>query len=91
MILTIIAASRGHKLGGFDPPCEAIPGLWRNLTAGIGPRSARLVCLRSARSPDTPDIQETFPLLAGTPAELQKALRGGAKMVEMKIEETKTF
>ncbi len=30
----------------------------------MGPRGVRLICLRSAGSPDTPDLQETFKLHA---------------------------
>lgn len=62
VILTIIAGppeAIAH-LGGFGPACEAIQGLWRGLAAELGPRGVRLICLRSAGSPDTPDVQETF-------------------------------
>jgi NAD(P)-dependent dehydrogenase (short-subunit alcohol dehydrogenase family) len=44
--------------------CEAIEGLWRSLAAELGPRGVRLVCLRSAGSPDTPAVQEVFKLHA---------------------------
>ncbi len=47
-------------LGGFGPACETIQGLWRGLAAELGPWGVRLICLRSAGSPDTPDVQETF-------------------------------
>jgi 3-oxoacyl-[acyl-carrier protein] reductase len=62
VILTIIAGPPEAipHLGGFGPACEAIQGLWRGLAAELGPRGVRLVCLRSAGSPDTPDVQETF-------------------------------
>lgn len=62
VILTLIAGPPEALpyLGGFGPACEAIQGLWRGLAAELGPRGVRLVCLRSAGSPDTPDVQETF-------------------------------
>ncbi len=62
VILTIIAGPPEAipYLGGFGPACEAIQGLWRGLAAELGPRGVRLICLRSAGSPDTPDVQETF-------------------------------
>lgn len=66
VILTIIAGppEATAYLGGFGPACEAIQGLWRGLAAELGPRGVRLICLRSAGSPDTPDVQETFKLHA---------------------------
>lgn len=62
VILTIIAGPPEAiaNLGGFGPACEAIQGLWRGLAAELGPRGVRFICLRSAGSPDTPDVQETF-------------------------------
>ena len=62
VILTIIAGPPEAipHLGGFGPACEAIQGLWRGLAAELGPQGVRLICLRSAGSPDTPDVQETF-------------------------------
>jgi NAD(P)-dependent dehydrogenase (short-subunit alcohol dehydrogenase family) len=62
VILTLVAGPPEALpyLGGFGPACEAIQGLWRGLAAELGPRGVRLICLRSAGSPDTPDVQETF-------------------------------
>jgi 3-oxoacyl-[acyl-carrier protein] reductase len=62
VILTLIAGPPEALpyLGGFGPACEAIQGLWRGLAAELSPRGVRLICLRSAGSPDTPDVQETF-------------------------------
>lgn len=51
-------------IGGFGPACGAIEGLWRGLAAELGPRGVRVICLRSAGSPDTPDVQMTFKLHA---------------------------
>jgi 3-oxoacyl-[acyl-carrier protein] reductase len=66
VILTIIAGlpEATAYVGGFGPACEAIQGLWRGLAAELGPRGVPLICLRSAGSPDTPDVQETFKLHA---------------------------
>jgi 3-oxoacyl-[acyl-carrier protein] reductase len=62
VILTLIAGPPEALpyLGGFGPACEAIQGLWRGLAAELSPRGVRLICLRSAGSPDTPDVQKTF-------------------------------
>ncbi len=67
VILTITAGPAREataNVGGFGPACEAIEGLWRGLAAELGPRGVRLICLRSAGSPDTPDVQEVFRLHA---------------------------
>jgi len=52
------------NIGGFGSACDAIEGLWRGLAAELGPRGVRVICLRSAGSPDTPDVQEVFRLHA---------------------------
>jgi len=52
------------NIGGFGAACEAIEGLWRCLAAELGPRGVRVVCLRSAGSPDTPAVQEVFTVHA---------------------------
>jgi 3-oxoacyl-[acyl-carrier protein] reductase len=66
VILTITAGPPEAiaNIGGFGAACEAIEGLWRGLAAELGPRGVRLICLRSAGSPDTPDVQEVFKLHA---------------------------
>lgn len=51
-------------IGGFGPACGVIEGLWRGLAAELGPRGVRVICLRSAGSPDTPDVRATFELHA---------------------------
>ncbi|HSA66952.1 MAG TPA: SDR family oxidoreductase [Methyloceanibacter sp.] len=64
-------------IGGFGPACGAIEGLWRGLAAELGPRGVRVICLRSAGSPDTPDVQLTFELHAkATGVTLQEFLAG---------------
>ena len=64
-------------IGGFGPACGAIEGLWRGLAAELGPKGIRVICLRSAGSPDTPDVQLTFDLHArATGMTLQEFLAG---------------
>lgn len=48
---------------GMDA-CEAIEGLWRTLAAELGPHGIRVVCLRSAGSPDAPAVRDVFALHA---------------------------
>jgi 3-oxoacyl-[acyl-carrier protein] reductase len=67
--------------GGFGVACSAIEALWRSLAAERGPHGVRLVILRSAGSPDAPDVQETFERHAAagettTEAFLDEASRG---------------
>jgi NAD(P)-dependent dehydrogenase (short-subunit alcohol dehydrogenase family) len=66
VILTITAGPPEAipYIGGFGPACGAIEGLWRGLAAELGPRGVRVICLRSAGSPDTPDVQRTFEVHA---------------------------
>jgi 3-oxoacyl-[acyl-carrier protein] reductase len=66
VILTLTAGPPDATplVGGFMPACEAIEGLWRGLAAELSPRGVRVVCLRSAGSPDTPDLQATLALHA---------------------------
>jgi 3-oxoacyl-[acyl-carrier protein] reductase len=66
VILTITAGPPEalSYLGGFGPACGAIEGLWRGLAAELGTKGIRVICLRSAGSPDTPDVQETFRMHA---------------------------
>jgi 3-oxoacyl-[acyl-carrier protein] reductase len=52
------------NIGGYGAACEAIEGLWRGLSAELGPYGVRVICLRSAGSPDAPDMQEVFRLHA---------------------------
>lgn len=56
VILTITATPAGKAyplVGGFGPACSAIEGFSRNLAAELGPLGVRVVCLRSAGSPDS--------------------------------------
>ncbi|HEV7734699.1 MAG TPA: SDR family oxidoreductase [Candidatus Binatia bacterium] len=62
VVLTITAGPPDATpyVGGFAPACGAIEHLWRGLAAELSPRGVRFICLRSAGSPDTPDVQATF-------------------------------
>jgi NAD(P)-dependent dehydrogenase (short-subunit alcohol dehydrogenase family) len=51
-------------VGGFGAACQAVEGLWRGLAAELGPHGVRVICLRSAGSPDTPDVRQTLELHA---------------------------
>jgi 3-oxoacyl-[acyl-carrier protein] reductase len=56
VILSITAtpAAKMYPLvGGFGPACSAIEGFARNLAAELGPHGVRVVCIRSAGSPDS--------------------------------------
>ena len=61
VILSITAtpAAKAYALtGGFGPTCSAIEGFSRNLAAELGPKGIRVVCIRSAGSPDSVVFQK---------------------------------
>jgi 3-oxoacyl-[acyl-carrier protein] reductase len=61
VIMTITAqpARMGFPLcGGFSVACAAVEGFSRSLAAELGPQGVRVLCLRSAGSPES--IQETM-------------------------------
>lgn len=45
-------------LAGYGPACHLVEGLWRGFAAELAPHGVRVVCLRSAGSPDSTDFQE---------------------------------
>lgn len=51
--------------GGFGIACAAIEALCRQFAAELGPRGIRVVCLRSAGSPDAPGVAAAFGIHAG--------------------------
>src|SRR5689334_16050241 len=56
VILSLTATPAGKAyacVGGFGPACSAMEGFSRNLAAELGPYGIRVVCLRSAGSPDS--------------------------------------
>lgn len=87
-VLMTITAGPAHEatphIGGFGAACEAIEGLWRTLAAELGPYGIRVVCLRSAGSPDAPTVQEVFERHAaanGVSVETYLAGAGGATLM----------
>ncbi len=48
------------NVGGFGAACAAIEGFCRQLACEVRPRGVRVVCLRSAGSPDAPGVDEVF-------------------------------
>jgi len=52
--LTATPAGMAYPLtGGFGPLCSAVEGFSRNLAAELGPKGIRVLCMRSAGSPDS--------------------------------------
>ncbi len=52
--LTATPSAKAYALtGGFGPACNAMEGFVRNLAAELGPSDIRVVCMRSAGSPDS--------------------------------------
>jgi NAD(P)-dependent dehydrogenase (short-subunit alcohol dehydrogenase family) len=50
--------------GNFGVACAGIEGLCRQLAADLGPSGVRVVCLRSAGSPDAPVVSRVFDFMA---------------------------
>lgn len=67
VILTITANVARMALpdsGGFGVACAAVEALCRQLAAEVGPAGVRVVCLRSAGSPDAPGLREALKVHA---------------------------
>lgn len=63
MTITATPARMGFPLvGGFSVACAAIEGFSRSLAAELGPQGVRVICLRSAGSPEA--IPETMDVHA---------------------------
>ena len=75
VILAITATPAGKPyahVGGFGPACNAIESFTRNLAAEIGPHGVRVICIRSAGSPDSEvfiNLTTTGKTPANTPLE----------------------
>jgi 3-oxoacyl-[acyl-carrier protein] reductase len=67
-VILTLTAQVAHKpylnVGGFGVAEAAIEGLCRQLALELGPQNIRVVCLRSAGSPDTPGVDEVFRIHA---------------------------
>jgi 3-oxoacyl-[acyl-carrier protein] reductase len=46
--------------GSFGAACAAVEGLARSFAAELGPAGVRVICLRSAGSPDAPGVRMAF-------------------------------
>ena len=65
LALTAQAARKPYlDVGGFGVTCAALEALCRQLAAEAGPHGVRVICLRSAGSPDTPGVAEAWNLHA---------------------------
>jgi NAD(P)-dependent dehydrogenase (short-subunit alcohol dehydrogenase family) len=51
-------------IGGFGVACASIEAFHRQLAAEVGPYGIRVVCLRSAGSPDAPGVDAAWRRLA---------------------------
>lgn len=63
VILSLTATPAGVAyplVGGFGPACSAIEGFSRNLASELGPHGVRVVCMRSAGSPDSAVFQKVL-------------------------------
>jgi 3-oxoacyl-[acyl-carrier protein] reductase len=61
LALTANAAAKPYEnIGGFGVACAALEGLCRQLALELGKYNIRVVCLRSAGSPDAPGVDEVF-------------------------------
>ena len=59
-----VAREAFANVGGFGVACAAIEGFCRQLAADVGPQGIRVVCLRSAGSPDAPGVEAAMRLHA---------------------------
>jgi NAD(P)-dependent dehydrogenase (short-subunit alcohol dehydrogenase family) len=78
LALTAQAARKPYpNVGGFGVAGAAIEGLCRQLAAEVGPQGIRVVCLRSAGSPDTPGVDEVFRRHAANAGISREAFEAG--------------
>jgi NAD(P)-dependent dehydrogenase (short-subunit alcohol dehydrogenase family) len=67
-VILAITANAARKpydnIGGFGVACAAVEGFCRQLAFEEGKNGIRVVCLRSAGSPDAPGVDEVFNLHA---------------------------
>jgi NAD(P)-dependent dehydrogenase (short-subunit alcohol dehydrogenase family) len=65
-------------MASFGPACAAMEGLARSFATEHGPDGIRVVCLRSAGSPESPGLQLAFAAqaetLGTTPARIQQSI-----------------
>jgi 3-oxoacyl-[acyl-carrier protein] reductase len=79
-VILAITANVARKpypnVGGFGVACAVIESFCRQLAAEVGRQGIRVVCLRSAGSPDAPGVDEVFQ---------QHAERSGTSREEFEI------
>jgi 3-oxoacyl-[acyl-carrier protein] reductase len=63
-ITATVARTAGVDTGTFSVAGASIEGLCRQLAVDLGPRNVRVICLRSAGSPDAAGVSETFDIMA---------------------------
>jgi 3-oxoacyl-[acyl-carrier protein] reductase len=71
------------NVGGFGVACAAIEGFFRQLAFEAGPHGIRVVCLRSAGSPDAPGVDEVFRIHAENAGISREALEANIAEVTM--------
>lgn len=59
-----VAREAMPNIGGFGVACAAIEAFSRQLAAEVGPQGIRVICMRSAGSPDAPGVDAAFRLHA---------------------------
>lgn len=64
MLTASVALHEGPLVGGWAVTNAAIEGFSRTLAAELGPRGVRVLCLRSAGSPDAKGVDEVFNIQA---------------------------
>jgi NAD(P)-dependent dehydrogenase (short-subunit alcohol dehydrogenase family) len=65
LAITANAGCSPHpNVGGFGVACSAIEAFCRQMAVEVGQHGIRVVCLRSAGSPDAPGVDEVFSLHA---------------------------
>ncbi len=68
-VILMLSANAAKKpfenTGGFGVACAAIEALSRQLAIELGKYNIRVVCLRSAGSPDAEGVAEVFEMHAG--------------------------
>ena len=77
-VLLAITAQVARKpypdIGGFGVACAAIESLCRQLAVELGPSGIRVVCLRSAGSPDAPGVRAAWTALAESTGTTRRAI-----------------
>lgn len=64
MLTANVGLHSGNLVGGWGVACAAIEGLSRTLASELGAHGVRVVCLRSAGSPDAKGVEEAFTIQA---------------------------